>query len=557
MDLSQGKNIGEELKRLRREAEERDARRRAEKTGLPYVDLGSTSVNLDVLKIIGEDEAKEAEAATISSKGKELALAVHDADKPETKKLINKLKEKGFAINIFTSSLRGLTRVWERYREIKLAPEKGALTGVELEDIKTFEGLKFDDLTVKIKELENKKLVSTTEMLDLVLGSAITLHVSDIHFETEKSAVLLRFRMDGLLYDVYRLETKSYPPILNRLKLISGLKINITNIPQDGRFTIKFGHDYVEMRSSIIPAEHGETVVMRVLDPHTIALTLTDLGLRPNDEEIVNTELKKPNGTILVTGPTGSGKTTTLYTFLKTVRSSELKVITIEDPIEYHLDGLEQTQVNPKSGYTFASGLRSILRQDPDILLIGEIRDLETAQIGMQAALTGHLVFSSLHTNDAAGAIPRLIDLGVKPSIIGPALNLIIAQRLVRKLCENCKTEVGIAPEIKKKIEIFLSELPPEVSKPYIGKEIRAHEAKGCDKCHNGFKGRVGVFELLRCGDDLESLIGKVATEEAIKKLARKQGMVEIQADGVLKVLDSTTTFKEVERTTGPINWLY
>lgn len=556
MDLFEKKNIDHDLSKLRREAEEREAQRQAEKTGLSYINLGSASVNLDVLKVIGEDEAREAKAATIDSKRKTLALAVYDADKPETKKLIDKLERKGFEINILISSLSGLKKVWERYQEIKLTPEKGALTGIELENIEALKRLKFDSLPLKIKELESKKSVSTTEILDLVLGSAITLHVSDIHFETEKNAVLLRFRMDGLLYDVSRLENTVYLPLLNRLKLISGLKINITNIPQDGRFTIKFGNDYIEIRSSIIPAEYGETVVMRVLDPHTIALTLSDLGLRSEDEKIINTELKKPNGTILVTGPTGSGKTTTLYAFLKAVHSSELKVITIEDPIEYHLDGIEQTQVDPKSGYTFVSGLRSILRQDPDILLVGEIRDLETAQIGMQAALTGHLVFSTLHTNDAAGAIPRLVDLGVKPSIIGPALNLIIAQRLVRKLCEDCKTQISIDPETEKKIEIFLSELPSEVSKPYIGKDIRLYEIKGCGKCRHGFDGRVGIFELLACGDDLESLIAKDATEEAIKKLAKKQGMVEMQADGILKVLDGITTFREVERTTGPINWL-
>lgn len=557
MDLFGKKKIEDEVSRLRKEAEERDALRRAKQEKLPYVNLGSIPVNLDTLKIISENKARSAKAAAIDSKHNELALAVYDPKNPKTQELIKELESLGSKISLFISSLHGLERIWERYMEIKTAPEKGALQEVGIEKPEIFKGLVFENISPKIQELEKRTSGAvTTELVDFILGAAIVLGASDIHLETEKTAALLRFRVDGLLYDVYRLSPKTYTSILGRLKLLSGLKINITNAPQDGRFTTKFGNEAIEIRTSIIPAEYGETVVMRVLDPRTISLNLPNLGLRPDDEEIIHLELKKPNGTILVTGPTGSGKTTTLYAFLKAARSPELKVITIEDPIEYHLEGIEQTQVEPASGYTFSSGLRSILRQDPDIILVGEIRDLETAEIGMHAALTGHLVFSTLHTNDAAGAIPRLVDLGAKPSIIGPAVNLIIAQRLVRKLCEHCKAVVETGNDKKIKIKNFLTKLPSRVKTVYDKKEIKLYKPKGCDKCHGGFKGRVGVFEFLKCGDELESLIAKEATEEAIKKLAHGQGMVEMQADGVLKAIDGVTTLEEVERVTGPIEFL-
>jgi len=556
MDLSQGKNISEELGKLKKEAEERDAERRADKEKLPYVKLSSSSVNLDVLKLIPEEKARKVEAAAIEVRRKELALAVYDPLNPETKKLIEEFRSEGREVNLFISSLGGLARVWERYKEIKAAPEKGALEGVEIQETEVFKNLTFENILQKIQEMDRRAGgAPTTELVDLILGSAITLGASDIHLETEKTAALLRFRIDGLLYDVCRLNRKTYTSLLGRLKLLSGLKINITDAPQDGRFTTKFGGDLIEVRTSVVPAEYGETVVLRVLDPHTISLELVNLGLRPDDEEIIQLELKRPNGTILVTGPTGSGKTTTLYAFLKAVKNSELKVITIEDPVEYHLEGIEQTQVDPESGYTFSSGLRSILRQDPDIILVGEIRDLETAEIGMHAALTGHLVFSTLHTNDAAGAIPRLVDLGAKPSIIGPAINLIIAQRLVRRLCGFCKVPVGIESDKKKKIEKFLSELP-ERAAAYAREEIKLYSSKGCDKCRGGFKGRLGVFEFLKFGDELKSLIAEEATEEAIKKLGRNQGMVEMQADGILKAVAGETTLEEVERVTGPIEWL-
>jgi len=395
---------------------------------------------------------------------------------------------------------------------------------------------------------------STTDILENILAGALAAGVSDIHFEPERESIRLRFRMDGVLKDITNIPSSDYKYIVSRLKLVGGIKMNIVKMAQDGRFTIVSGEDRIEVRLSFNPSEYGETAVLRVLDPRNIALELKDLGLRSDDEAIVLKSLKKPNGMTLVTGPTGSGKTTTLYAFLKSVRSPEIKMITIEDPIEYHLEGVQQTQVDVAAGYDFGNGLRSILRQDPDIILVGEIRDLDTAEIAIHASLTGHLVFSTLHTNSASGAIPRLIDIGVKPQVIGPALNTIIAERLVRRLCDHCKKPAEISPEVLEKIKNFISGLPETVNKePY--KDIKLFEPVGCPLCNGGYKGRVGIFEILNIDDDFKSLIHEEASETDIIKFAVQKGFVTLQRDGILKAITGLTDLAEVERATGPIEW--
>ena len=395
---------------------------------------------------------------------------------------------------------------------------------------------------------------STTSTAELIFSLATELDASDVHFETSREGARLRFRLDGLLYDLIIVPSHIYDLILSRIKLISGLKINVVNSPQDGRFSMKRADTTIDARVSTIPAEFGEMVVVRILNPKTIALKLDDLGLRADDRELINQELKKPNGMILVTGPTGSGKTTSLYAFLKEVQNPELKIITIEDPIEYRLAGIEQTQVDKAGNYDFNNGLKSILRQDPDVILVGEIRDQETAETSLHASLTGHLVFSTLHTNNAAGAVPRLIDLGVNPRIIGPALDLIVAQRLVRLLCPKCKAERQLSEEEKNKIPAFLSVVPVKVDKPSL-EGIKVFSAAGCSECEGGYKGRVGIFEFLEVDDVFEELVNKGATEGEMEKAAKAAGMVGLQADGLLKVLAGETTVEEVERITGPIEW--
>ncbi|MFA5099131.1 MAG: GspE/PulE family protein [Candidatus Paceibacterota bacterium] len=551
--------IKDKLSQMRREAEERDAKRRGEKTGFPYADLSTTSINIEALALIPEEEARKAKLAATEFKEKKVALVVYDSENAETKKTIERLKAEGYKLSVFTASLSGLNHIWDFYKFVSKKQEN--ITGrIKIEEKKLLE---LKDKLVSLKSISdaigefNEKPGYTGEIVEIVLAGALSMRASDIHFEPSQHSARIRLRIDGLLYDAFsQLKLKAHESLVSRIKLLSKLKINVNDQAQDGRFTIAFSNKEIEIRTSINPSEFGETIVLRILNPDAIHVSLPQLGFRKDDLEIVERELGKPNGMILNTGPTGSGKTTTLYAFLQHTQKPESKTITIEDPIEYHLEGIEQTQVEPGAGYTFSSGLRSLLRQDPDMILIGEIRDLETAEIAIHASLTGHLVFSTLHTNDAAGAIPRMIDLGVKTSVLAPAVNLIIAQRLIRKLCENCKVEKKLDAEMEEKIKKFIDKLPDKIDKDFYKSNIKIFEPKGCDKCNNlGYKGRIGVFELLIVDGDMELLVGKDPTEIGIKELAEKKGMVLMQEDGILKVISGITSFDEVEKATGTLEF--
>lgn len=547
------------LKKIHRESEEREAQRKASAAGLDYFAVGASPVQVEALRLIEEDEARRLRVAPFQLiKGKDLAVAVFDPAAPSVKEIFKKWEGEGYRLKIFVGSLSSLEQIWANYKFIakkhEMATGKVAIEVGRFQELfKTLTDLK--NIQKAIAEFDFKTL-PIGQILEVTLAGALRNRASDIHFESEEKAVRLRFRVDGLLHDVVPdLGKEIYESLLSRLKLLSNLKLNVHDQPQDGRFTISLEKKEVEIRLSIIPSEFGETVVMRVLDPSTIQLTLADLGLRPDDLAIVEREIKAPNGMILNTGPTGSGKTTTLYAFLLHRRTPEVKIITVEDPIEYHLEDIEQTQVDPAAGYTFANGLRSVMRQDPDIILVGEIRDEETAGIGVQASLTGHLVFSTVHANSAAGAIPRLLDLKVKPASIGPALNLVIAQRLVRRLCAKCKIASPVSADLKKKIEKFLKELPKRVDRRNY-KKITIFKPKGCGQCGDfGYKGRVAIFELLEVGETMEELISVQVTEAAIGRQALKQSTVTMRQDGILKMISGVTTFEEVEGATGPMNW--
>lgn len=546
------------MARLKREGEERSAERLAEETNHPYVDLSKTPVSTEALKLIPESEARDAKVAAIELKVDKVALASANPDLPAAQKVVSDLRSKKYEVKVFISSLSGLEQIWKAYRFVKKETEE--ITGKV-----TLEKKRLEELTIHLTNIaaiqgEIGKLdflkVSPLTILEIAIAGALSIKASDIHFESGEKKSKLRFRVDGLLHDVFTdIPVKNYGSLTSRIKLISGMKINVRDVSQDGRFTINFGAKEIEMRVSVIPSEFGENVVMRILDPEVAGIGLENLGIRQDDLAIVEMEMAKPNGLILNTGPTGSGKTTTLYAFLRHVNTPEEKIITLEDPIEYRLEGVEQTRVDSEAGYTFANGLRAIVRQDPDIILVGEIRDLETADIALQAALTGHLVLSTLHTNDAVGAVPRLINLGVKAVSIGPALNLAIAQRLVRRLCPNCKKETKITAELGLKIKKFLEKLPARVNRKAFGNP-KIYGPVGCEKCNNfGYKGRVGIYEFLEGGPKLEEVILKEASEVSLKKLADEQGMVTMQEDGILKTLQGLTTFKEVEDATGEIEW--
>jgi len=403
--------------------------------------------------------------------------------------------------------------------------------------------------------LEDISIKDVSDIIKIMMLGAIMLDSSDLHIETHEHGSTLRLRADGVLQETAIFDPQKHQRIVSRIKLLSELKLNIEDKPQDGRFSVLInngtGPQEIEIRVSTLPTEYGETIVMRVLNPKNL-ISLEDLGLRKDLYQIFDREAQKPNGMIIVTGPTGSGKTTTLYAFLKKIKNPEIKVVTIEDPIEYHLDGISQTQVNPKKGYDFAAGLKSIVRQDPDAILVGEIRDLETASIAIQAALTGHLVLSTLHTNDAAGTIARLQALGEKAVNIAPAINVAIAQRLIRKVCPKCVEMKPISSQEFEELKKGLQDIPQEVDVPEIKPDMMIAHIKGCEECNfTGYKGRIGIFEALVIDDEMQDFILTSPSSSALEKLAVKKGMTLMKQDGLIKVLQGTTTIEEIKRVVG------
>ncbi|MBI1971380.1 MAG: type II/IV secretion system protein [Candidatus Wildermuthbacteria bacterium] len=395
--------------------------------------------------------------------------------------------------------------------------------------------------------LEFKTEGDTSQTLQNLLDRAVALGVSDIHGEALEGGAKIRFRIDGLLHDAGMLPPELYGQLLSRIKLLAGIKLNVADRPQDGSFSVQVAGNEIEIRVSTLPSEYGETVVLRLLNPKSL-IGFEQLGLRADLLSLFQKEIRKPNGMIVVTGPTGSGKTTTLYAFVLQVKKPELKIITIEDPIEYHLEGISQTQVNESRGYTFASGLRAIVRQDPDIILVGEIRDEETADIALQASLTGHLVFSTLHTNDAAGSVARFVALEAKAATVASAVNLIIAQRLLRKICKKCATMGEASSQEKEKIQKALAVVPAKL-RPKVPPALKIPRAAGCPQCNDtGYRGRVGIFEAIEIDDETEEFIIPNPSLSALRNFAIKKGMVPMFQDGILKVLEGVTTLEELER---------
>jgi type II secretory ATPase GspE/PulE/Tfp pilus assembly ATPase PilB-like protein len=403
------------------------------------------------------------------------------------------------------------------------------------------------DFERKLKEYINK---DTSILLELLFLGALFANSSDIHLEAEEDGLKLRVRIDGILRDVLLIERKIADKMVSRIKLVSSVKLNVKDRPQDGRFTVIFpfeeGPLEVEIRMSTLPSEYGETVVLRILDPRKL-ITLEELGLRKDLLDLFKEQIKKPNGMIIVTGPTGSGKTTTLYAFLKTINNPDLKIITIEEPIEYHLDGVSQTETRKDKGYDFATGLKAIMRQDPDVILIGEVRDLETTQIATQAALTGHLVFSTLHTNDAPGTVSRLVSLGEQVSNIAPAINMIIAQRLVRKVCPLCAKLEKPNEETLRKIKEELSGVDKNIFS--LPSELKIPTAVGCRGCDfTGYKGRLGVFETFVIDSEMEDFLFHYQSTAELRKKAVERGMITIRQDALIKAAEQKTTIDEVDR---------
>ncbi len=543
------------LKRMSHELEEEQAAQIAAKHNLPYIDLNLFPLASDDIRTISEEDSRKHEIAFFQKKGKNIRVLVTDPENKSAVDFVKKLQEeKGWNINLSVGSFSSLRKVWDRYRESPMLENLDmlhmSLSGKDLEDFER----EFKDL-LDLKKRAGE--IPTTQVINIVMAGAIKMKASDIHFETEEKEVRMRYRIDGVLQDIGYFTFDVYHFILNRIKMMGKMKLNIRAIAQDGHFNIELEGGRVDVRVSIIPGKHGESIVMRLLNQSDVLLRVEELGLRGLAYEKIQKEIEKTNGMILTTGPTGSGKTTTLYALINKINTSDTKIITIEDPVEYEIKGISQTQVARDKGYTFGNGLRAIVRQDPDVILVGEIRDEETADIAVNAALTGHLVLSTLHTNNASATVPRMIELGVKPSLIAPSVNALIAQRLVRKICPHCREEYKPARETIESIKKLLSLISPK-AKMEVPKNIeRLYRPKGCVRCHNlGYKGRVGVYEVLSISEEIEKLVLNMAGEGDITRQALEEGMITMTQDGILKALEGITSMEEVWRVTGQTQFL-
>jgi len=534
----------------KREAEEL-AKILSVKYGVQYLDLTTISINTDALRIIPEELSQKTQVASFEKTGKKIKLAVVSPQAVGTIKLIEKLKKEGYKLVIYMVSIRSMERLWSRYKEISYSTKtKGGVIDISDQNIEeiTKEVTNIEGARGIIQNiLKSKDAYRVSRFFESVLASAFALEASDIHIEPEEKYVLIRFRLDGILVKVLEFDRKTYKSLLSRIKLISGLKLNIIKKPQDGRLSIKLQNKDVEIRTSVLPDAYGESIVFRILNPDAISVPIEELGIEPRLLKILIREINRPNGMLLNTGPTGSGKTTTLYAFLKKIHTPKIKIITIENPIEYHLPGVVQTQVNPQKGYTFLEGLKSSLRQDPDVIMVGEIRDEKTAKVAINSALTGHLVFSTLHTNDAAGSFYRLIDLGIKPEVISTAVNVIVAQRLIRKPCKYCMRKVEANEEEKQIIDNTTNEIN-NIEK-YTKNINQIYKAVGCPKCNGtGYKGRIGIFEAILINNEVEKIFGQNPDEKKIEDIFKQQEILTLKQDGIIKVLNGLTTIEELKR---------
>jgi type II secretory ATPase GspE/PulE/Tfp pilus assembly ATPase PilB-like protein len=511
---------------------------------LPYINLHTFPVDLQALATFSKDEAVQAESIVFYMEGKDVRVGTHN---PKNQLLQEKLKtlSKKLHPTVYLISEASLRQAIQFYSKIA-APHKDTDETIRIvKEVDAFAWLQ------SVKEESAQTALSAGDLLAGFFGGAMHLGASDIHAEPEERFIKLRFRIDGVLQDMLHVSKSLQSSLVSRIKILSKLKLNVDNIPQDGRLTFFYLGKPIDVRVSTLPSIYGEGIVMRLLGTGAIALRLPDLGFAGKAYEVIRSELSKPNGMIITTGPTGSGKTTTLYAFVNQLNEPGVKIITLEDPVEYKLEGVNQTPIDHTVNFDFATGLRAILRQDPDIVLVGEIRDQETAETALQAALTGHVVLSTLHTNDASGAIPRLYTMGVKPFIIGPALNAIIAQRLVRKLCTQCIQPAKISPAVLEKVKMHLTAIP-QSAEVELPKELQFYHSTGCGACHNlGYKGRIGIYEVIQMTDPMRELVQKEATITEIKNQAIKQGMVSMVQDGLLKALQKITDIEEVFRVAG------
>ena len=506
---------------------------------VPWVDASTVPIVPQAVNLVNDTTAKQYKVMPfdINEKDNILKLAMADPFDIEVVDFIT--KKTGRKVEAYLADANDLEKAIEIAYSQGLSPDiTEALKEVEPE-VKTISS---DDLGKIIKEAPVAKIVTT------ILEYAIKGRASDVHIEPQEYKTRVRYRIDGILQEKLVLPKGIHEALVSRIKIVSGLKIDEKRIPQDGRFNFKIGEEEVDLRVSTLPTVHGEKVVMRLLKKTGGIPTLADLGLLGPQLASLEESILKPYGIILVTGPTGSGKSTTLYSVLSRLNKPGVNIVTLEDPVEYQIPGINQVQVNPAAGLTFATGLRAFLRQDPNIILVGEIRDGETTQLALQAALTGHLVFSTLHTNDAATAIPRLLDLKGESFLIASVLNAVVGQRICRKVCPSCKNQFQAPPEVAQNIRDVLGDLLPiQLKTPNA--PITLYKSEGCAECNNtGYLGRIGIYEVLKITNSINKLIIQSSTARDIVATATKEGMIGMKQDGYLKAIDGVTTIEEVLR---------
>ncbi len=541
----------EDIIYLRRLADEREVTKvKGELLRIPYKAVKADSVSEEALKIIQQETAQNYKVIPISKEGNLLVVGMVNPDDTKAQEALRYIaKEQNITLGVYIVAPSDWELVLRRYVSYKSEID-AALKSLSSKAGKEFATpqklVSLEEGITVAEEAPIIKIVSST------LKNAVAENASDIHIEPQKTRVRVRFRIDGKLQEVASLPIELEQPVVSRVKILADLKIDETRVPQDGRFrTFIFGRD-VDFRVATFPTPSGEKVAIRVLDSTVGLKGLEKLGLQDTGFALVNEAIKKPFGMILVTGPTGSGKSTTLYSLLQILNNEDANILSLEDPVEYFVEGVNQSQVHPEIGYDFSSGLRQILRQDPDIIMVGEIRDAETAKLAVHAALTGHIVLSTLHTNNAIGVIPRLIDMGVDSYLLTSALNLMIGQRLVRRLCDTCKKSVEPSKEVADIIKNELAKLKPEIKASLkLETPYKVYEVVGCKVCGGkGIIGRIAIFEVLSMTSELSKAIGANVDEEAIVSEAKNQGMVTLRQDGIIKALRGFVTIEEVLRET-------
>lgn len=541
--------LEEKMEELELKHAEEDAEKASASLGVPYINLTGMAIPADALVLVDEADAIRFKLLSFYYE-QNRAWSVGVVNYPlseELQKFIAVIEEeRGVKANIHLITEESFIKALKLYISVPKFIELETGVNITEEELTGYQ----EELT-DFRELNEKiQKANLTEVITLIIAAALKFRTSDIHIEAEEKDIKVRFRVDGILNDVAELPPKDWKKLISRVKLLSSLKLNVADVPQDGRFTISLGKDKVDVRVSTLPTAYGESVVMRLLKSSAASLAFEDLGLRGLANDRLNEEIQKTNGMIVTTGPTGSGKTTSLYAILNKLNDEETKIITLENPIEYKLKGINQSQIDHEKGYDFADGLRSILRQDPDIVMVGELRDFETADVAINAALTGHLVISTIHTNSAAGAIPRFLAMGVKPFLLAPALNAIIGQRLCRRLCKHCKEEAVLEAGQAEKVKEFIEGIPESSGEKIKYEDMKFHKSKGCDKCSGlGYKGRVGIYEIFTMNKEIEKLLlSEQVSEYDIAAIAQKNGMLTMMQDGLLKANDGITSVDEVFR---------